>query len=102
MSSMTGVMISAMRRSMAVLAIRSLLMQSYKHKKTGARPVGITRWSTGSGSQRAAVERGYTPMRLSLQGAQSGENDTDKIPTLCRPRFLIFFRGLGAACQTIH
>jgi hypothetical protein len=32
-------MISAMRRSMAALAIRSLFMVSFRHKKTGARPV---------------------------------------------------------------
>ena len=30
---------------------------SFKHKKTGARPVDLSRWSAGCGPQRAAVER---------------------------------------------
>ena len=29
---------------------------SFEHKKTGARPVELSRWSTGCGPQRAAVE----------------------------------------------
>jgi hypothetical protein len=50
MSSMTGVMISAIRRSIEVLAISSdmsLSVVSIGHKKTGARPVKISGGALG-------------------------------------------------------
>src|SRR6056297_884598 len=67
MSSMTGVMISARRRSIAVLAIRSLLIGLSGTKKRARGPSYLSGGACRFGPGGAAVKEPYTPHAPSLQ-----------------------------------